>query len=736
MGIRGPGGPEVSRPARGLAVLWIDPGRKPVQLRPVPDLARETLQGAFGFEEFLEGQAEIVEEILASRDGLVVMPTGGGKSLCYQLPALCLEGVTIVVSPLIALMKDQVDALMEKGVAATLINSTLSNPEQRERIGRMIAGDYKLVYVAPERFRAEGFLAAMREVKVALLAIDEAHCLSQWGHDFRPDYLRLGKARANLGGPQCVAFTATATPVVRKDIVSVLELDEPFQIVTGFARANLSFNITPVETKAAKFRRTREILDEHRTGIVYCATRKRVEEVAETLNSWGVKCIGYHGGMTEEEREETQNRFIRREVDVAVATNAFGMGIDRSDVRFVIHFEVPGSVEAYYQEAGRAGRDGEAAHCELLWNYADTRTQEFFLEGANPGYGAICQVYQFLHDEADEQQEVHATIEEITGAVEVKNGMAVSSALAALARAGYLERFDVPGQRRRGTRVRHPEVQAGGLEIDRAALEEKDRRDRRKLQAMVELCYGAGCRQRAILEYFGEEEPGECGTCDVCRSDYGTDRRAPTEAEDLVVRKVLSGVARMSRRVGKDWEGIFGRGRIVQMLTGSKSQEILRVRLHELSTYGILRGKGTAFLNELFHSLHAADLLVTRRGEYPLVTLTPKGEQAMRGKIEYSLIWPETLRESTAKGSAARMEPGDELAPVDPVLYARLKDLRTSLAQDHRLPAYGVFSNKTLEDLARIRPTSEEEAMGIKGVGAVKAERFLAPFLELFRAED
>ncbi|MFP6885352.1 MAG: RecQ family ATP-dependent DNA helicase [Roseibacillus sp.] len=706
-----------------------------MQLRPVPDLARETLQGAFGFEEFLEGQAEIVEEILASRDGLVVMPTGGGKSLCYQLPALCLEGVTIVVSPLIALMKDQVDALVEKGVAATLINSTLSHSEQRERIERMIAGDYKLVYVAPERFRAEGFVSAMREVKVALFAIDEAHCLSQWGHDFRPDYLRLGKARGTLGSPQCVAFTATATPVVRKDIVSVLELEEPFQIVTGFARANLSFNITPVETKAAKFRRTREVLEEHRTGIVYCATRKRVEEVAETLNSWGVKCIGYHGGMKEEEREDTQNQFIRREVDVAVATNAFGMGIDRSDVRFVIHFEVPGSVEAYYQEAGRAGRDGEAAHCELLWNYADTRTQEFFLEGANPGYGTICQVYQFFHEEANEEQEVHASIEEITSAVEVKNGMAVSSALAVLGRAGYLERFNVPGQRRRGTRLRQPEVQASGLEIDREALEEKERRDRQKLQAMVGLCYGAGCRQRAILEYFGEEEPGECGTCDVCRSDYGTDRRAPTGAEDLVVRKVLSGVARMSRRTSKGWEGIFGRGRIVQMLTGSKSQEIMRVRLHELSTYGILKGKGTAYLNELFHSLHAAGLLVTQRGEYPLVTLTSKGEQAMKGEIEYSLVWPETLRESTAKSSGAGAEAEGELPPLDPVLYARLKDLRTSLAKEHRLPLYGVFSNKTLEDLARIRPTSEEEAMGIKGVGAVKAERFLAPFLELFRVE-
>ncbi len=714
--------------------LWIDQRTSAVHSHLVPDLAKEMLRKAFGFEEFLDGQAGIVEEILASRDGLVVMPTGGGKSLCYQLPALCLEGVTVVVSPLIALMKDQVDALVEKGVSATLINSTLSHSEQRSRIGRMVKGDFKLVYVAPERFRAEGFVSAMRKVKVGLLAIDEAHCLSQWGHDFRPDYLRLGEARRALGDPQCVAFTATATQMVREDIVKVLKLRKPFQTVTGFARANLSFNINPVETKAAKFRRTREILEEHRTGIVYCATRKRVEEVAETLHSWGVNCIGYHGGMTEQEREDTQDRFIRREVDVAVATNAFGMGIDRADVRFVIHFEVPGSVEAYYQEAGRAGRDGEAAYCELLWNYADTRTQEFFLEGANPGYGTICQVYEHLYEEADEQGEIHASIEEITGAVEVKNGMAVSSALSVLARGGYVERFDLPGQRRRGTRLKRLDVQPGQLGINRDALEEKESRDREKLRAIVALCYGAVCRQQAILNYFGESEPGECGACDVCRSDYGTDRREPTESEGLVVRKALSGVARMSRRTGKGWEGIFGRGRIVQMLTGSKSQEILRVRLHELSTYGILKEKGTAYLNELFHALHSAGLLVTQSGEFPLVTLTDKGEQIMKGEGGYSLVWPEQGGGRGKAGSKTGEESG-ELPPLDAGLYAQLKDIRNDLSKRYRVPPYGVFTNKTLESLARSRPTSVEAAMEIKGVGAVKAKRFLEPFLELIRQE-
>ncbi len=702
----------------------------------MPELAKQTLRQAFGFEEFLDGQAGIVEQILASRDGLVVMPTGGGKSLCYQLPALCLEGVTVVVSPLIALMKDQVDGLAEKGLAATLINSTLSHSEQRDRIGRMLKGEYKLVYVAPERFRAEGFVSAMRGVKVGLLAIDEAHCLSQWGHDFRPDYLRLGEARKSLGDPQCVAFTATATPVVRDDIVKVLKLQDPFQIVTGFERANLSFNISPVETKAAKFRRTREILKEHRTGIIYCATRKRVEEVAETLHSWGVSCVGYHGGMTEEEREETQNHFIRREVDVAVATNAFGMGIDRPDVRFVIHFEVPGSVEAYYQEAGRAGRDGEAAYCDLLWNYADTRTQEFFLEGANPGYGTISQVYEHLCQEADAQGEIHGSIEEIAGAIEVKNGMAVSSALSVLARAGHLERFDVPGQRRRGTRLKHRGASPGMLDIDREALEEKEERDRQKLKAMVALCYSAACRQQAILDYFGEDEPGECGSCDVCRSDYGTDRREPTESEGLLVRKALSGVARMSRRTSKGWEGIFGRGRIVQMLTGSKSQEILRVRLHELSTYGILKDKGTAYLNELFHAMHSAGLVVTQTGEFPLVTLTKKGEAVMKGEGSYNLVWPEQRSARGKKVSAEAGEVQGGLPPLDASLYTRLKVLRNELSRQYRLPPYGVFTNKTLESLARMRPTSIEAAMKIKGVGAVKAERFLKPFLELLRGES
>ena len=692
--------------------------------------AREKLREVFGFEDFLDGQEKVIEEILTGRDGSVVMPTGGGKSLCYQLPALCRGGVTLVVSPLIALMKDQVDALAERKVAVTLINSTLTWNEQKERLDGMKNGAYQLVYIAPERFRAGSFMNALRDVTIGMVAVDEAHCLSQWGHDFRPDYMRLGKALEDLGRPQCVALTATATPVVREDIRSVLKLREPFETISGFERPNLSFTITPVEKVAQKYGRLKKVLAEHQTGIVYCATRKKVEEVAETVHSWGFKCIAYHGGMTDQEREDTQNQFISRKADIAVATNAFGMGIDRPDVRFVVHFEIPGSVEAYYQEAGRAGRDGEASVCELFFNYADTRTQEFFIEGVNPGAGMIRDVYRFLLSESDENYEIHRTMDDIKDGIGAKNGMAVGACLSALARGRWIERFDVADSRRKGTRLLQPEVSSADLGLDEAALEEKERRDREKLEKMVQLCYANTCRQQWILEYFGEVDAPLCGSCDVCRGEESSERRAPTDGEDLVVRKFLSGVARMSRRTATGWEGIFGRGRIVQMLVGSKSQEILRAHLHELKTYGLLKKEGTAYLNALARSLNHGGLIVTQMGEYPLVTLTPRGEQVMMGKTSYALEWP-----SDGKG---RKPDGVALEDLgfDVRLYDRLKSVRTRLAKAAQVPAYVIFSNETLEHLARLRPTTMDAGLLVKGIGEAKAEKYLEPFLRVIREID
>ncbi len=705
---------------------------------PIHD-ARDALHKHFGFRAFLDGQEEVIAGVLAGRDALVVMPTGGGKSLCYQLPAMVMDGVTIVISPLIALMKDQVDSLQNKGIAATLINSTLSLDEQKERINGMRRGEFKLVYIAPERFRSGMFVDALHQVEVAFFAVDEAHCLSQWGHDFRPDYLRIGQALEKLGSPQVLALTATATPEVRADILQHLQLRDPIYSVRGFARPNLSLNITHCEKAKLKYDRLKDIITHWKTGIIYCATRKKVELVTAQLDEWRVKAIAYHGGLDDKERELAQNKFLQRKSHIAVATNAFGMGIDRSDVRFVVHFDVPGSVEAYYQEAGRAGRDGEPAHCELFFNYADTKTQEFFIEGGNPSFETIRDIYQALLNQADNAHEVQATIDDIADIAGVKNTMAVSSTLSMFGRQQIIERFDIPGKRMRGTRLLQPDMLARDLKIDRAALAEKDRRDRGKLKSMIELCYAAKCRQQMILEYFGEEDAAPCGNCDVCkRGSVTVSARLGTSPEVDMLRKALSGVARMCRKEPDGaWVPRFGKGRIIAMLLGSKSREVVDAGLDQLTTYGLLKSTGNAGIHQLFKEMERLGFIETVTEEnYPLVRITDAGAEIMRKGGSVKMQWPDagpvakTTKRSAKSTTGAREMPTAELG-FDEALFEKLKKKRLEIAQRESVPAYVIFHNTTLEFLTRLKPVSVEEGKDIRGIGQAKADKYLAEFIEV-----
>src|SRR6185503_5750292 len=356
-----------------------------------------SLQKHFGFEDFREGQREVIGSILEGKDAVVVMPTGSGKSLCYQLPAMILDGATLVVSPLIALMKDQVDALLARGLPATFINSSISESEQHARIEALRRREHKLVYVAPERFRSSRFTSALQQVPISLFAVDEAHCISTWGHDFRPDYLRLRNVIKSLGKVQTLALTATATPYVRSDIIQQLGLDQPQTFVSGFDRPNLSIEVKHTEREREKIAHIKRLAQRiHGSGIIYASTRKAVEQVGGKLEDAGLSVVIYHAGMSDSLRIKAQDAFMSSRKQMIVATNAFGMGIDKPDIRFVVHYQMPGSLEAYYQEIGRAGRDGEAATCSLLYQLEDRRTHQFFLGGKHPKFDDVLAVYQSL----------------------------------------------------------------------------------------------------------------------------------------------------------------------------------------------------------------------------------------------------------------------------------------------------------------------------------------------------
>jgi ATP-dependent DNA helicase RecQ len=661
--------------------------------------ALTSLHEHFGFSDFREGQREVIAAILAGKDSVVVMPTGSGKSLCYQLPAMMFGGATLVVSPLIALMKDQVDALRARGLPATFINSSLGEREQWARIAALRQGQFKLVYVAPERFRSGRFLDALKSIHVSLFAVDEAHCISTWGHDFRPDYLRLKAMVQTLNGAgqgaHTVALTATATPYVRSDIIQQLGLVKPETFVSGFDRPNLTIDVVHTEKEREKIARIKRLAKTHDgSGIIYAATRKAVEQVALQLQGQGLSVSAYHAGMGDAARAKAQEDFMMSRTQMIVATNAFGMGIDKPDIRFVAHYQMPGSIEAYYQEIGRAGRDGLPSSCVLLFNYADKNTHDFFIEGSYPNAEIIRDVYNALLSTGLKRIELSAA--EIAKRAGLRNEMAVQSALYLLERAGHLQRvanagsppwdanrvtlgvggvggaqagsaggvFVPPAINAQDTTTRNAprrtrgivmleNVPAAKLRLMPGDVERRAALERRKLREIIEFCYSEYCYRAHILDYFGDRHHArQCGTCGNCAPHSAA--RRPLAAADTVSEVRPPGRNRKNQtpirepaapraltsdenlRVRKilacasRLKGRFGKNILAATLRGSAAKNVMQAHLNELSTYGLLKDMKQDDILLYIEALCAGSCLRVSSGEYPTISITDLGNRVMR----------------------------------------------------------------------------------------------------------
>jgi ATP-dependent DNA helicase RecQ len=513
--------------------------------------ARGELRRLFGYTDFRGVQPEAIRAVLGGRDVLVLMPTGGGKSLCYQIPALVLPGLALVVSPLISLMKDQVDALQRRGVPAAFINSTLGPAEVEARLERCARGEIKLLYVAPERFDSPDFRRRLDGFRVGLFAVDEAHCISEWGHDFRPSYLRLGAVRESLACP-AIALTATATPAVREDILTHLALRRPVILAGGFDRKNLSWHVVAAKDEREKDRRLLQLLRQPRDGVavVYAPTRKKVDALADMLNRAGLRAAGYHGGASTEDRYRLQEDFMRSRTPIIVATSAFGMGIDKPDVRIVIHHAMPATLESYYQEAGRGGRDGKPAECVLLHSYRDRFTHEFLIDQRQPPEDVARRVLEAMLRESGLRRHgpLRFSLRQLARTAEVERGPAlVESALRALERAGALRVEE-------SQRTRDPDVRVVVIQGDLADLPRVDwrllrrgrEREYAKLEWMQRYAYTRDCRRGFLLRYFGDPSAMRyCGACDRCLAS----REGPIPGSSPPRRGLSQSVAEVLRRL-------------------------------------------------------------------------------------------------------------------------------------------------------------------------------------------
>jgi ATP-dependent DNA helicase RecQ len=605
----------------------------------------------FGHTSLRPGQADVIADICAGRPVIGAMPTGAGKSLCFQLPAVVLGergGVTLVVSPLIALMKDQVDTLRARGIAAVSLTSQAGADEQREILDGIRAGAYTLVYVAPERFRSPRFIDALREIagSIALVAIDEAHCISEWGHDFRPDYRRLGQVIAELQPPRLAAFTATATPEVRDDIAVQLGVTGARVHVHGFDRPNLHYSVRKAGGAADKIDQLAELVRMRDGGValVYATTRKNAETYAQALKKAGMRARVYHAGLENEIREKAQDRFMSGELDVIVATNAFGMGVDKSDIRLVVHADIPRSPEAYYQEAGRGGRDGKPTRCVLLFNHGDIRLQEFLIDASYPSAELLRGLWKLLQSRPElGKLDGRGGDDELEARLKPHLPESSNAAIGAAIR--ILERHGMLSRDADQLAASRPPPGSSFPPLDVESLARRADSERKKLKTMVDYAYNPRCRRQLILEYFGDadwmDRNRRCGACDTCDAiARGQPLAAISDDDARAIRGVLALIGTL--------HGKFGRTRIASLANGTDED----ARFSELPERGCLRGWSQKHVLDLVRALEGAQLVEASRGEYPTLSTTRRGDLVAIGKLatdDLGIQMPTVTRRKTRR---------------------------------------------------------------------------------------
>jgi ATP-dependent DNA helicase RecQ len=676
------------------------------------DELERALREHFGFEQFRPNQREVIEHVLAQRHTLAVLPTGSGKSLCYQLPAQLLEGLTLVISPLIALMQDQVEALARRGFKnVTSLSSALSPSEIGHRHNEIERGAYKLVYVAPERCDSPRFQQLVRQNKISLVVIDEAHCISQWGHDFRPHYRTLLDRLPELKRSTFLALTATATSEVRNDIVAALSLPSIERVIADFNRPSLHFEALRVDEREEKDARLIELLSQDDgAAIVYASTRKEAAAVHQRLESRGFNAGLYHAGLDAQRRSEAQHRFLQGDCRIIAATVAFGLGIDKPNVRRIVHYNVPGSLENYYQEAGRGGRDGQTAVCTLLYSQSDVRIQRFLLDQAYPEPAVMLQIYGLLRD-AHPLAVGAGDLVTASGKPEI----AVNAALQLLYEQ-QLAQLTAEGK--------YTSAQPGANtpRIDVRALNERRWRANERLKKMIAYALDPKCRRAQILRYFGQSFAPPCGACDVCAATAKPQVVAPqpevaaTEASDQAARAILRAAAELNGR--------FGRSSVTDLLSGSKRKRLIELGLDRSPHYGALRLHRREQVMAWIDELVAQGLLKVTAEEYPCLLITAEGRQAVDNPALIALSGF-TVAKQTAREPAAEAQ----VATAANVLVERLKQWRREKAAAMSVPAYVVLHDSVVESLAHQLPRTLEELGSIKGIGGNKLAQFGAEIL-------